>query len=231
MPVLLTTAFPTGGEVFDTVRSMLNDADLIATNTIVSAVRAGTITTITTIQPHQLQIGNYVTVQSVSNPSFNGSFVVEDIPTPNSFVYVQVGAPDASSVNGLVQMIVKGDVFTDNVLLNHANKAYRKVQARLFENGAPSMTTEVELTLPAGTIQLLDTTDPQLPPDFVAPRIIRERISGQLYYNNPPMRRVNYLPSVAPAAYLGVYSWYEDGLHFIGAFNDIDIALRYMVAL
>src|SRR4030095_1068410 len=230
MPVLLTTAFPSGQDVFSTVRSMIHDADLVATNTITGVTRVSTVSTITTSQPHLLQIGNYVQIASVSDNTFTGSSQVEAIPTPTTFQYVQTGEPDSISTNGIVQMLIQGDVFTDNVLLPLANKAYRKVQARLFENGAPSMTSEALITLPAGTTMLLDTTDPQLPVDFVAPRIIRERIAGQTYYNNPPLRRVNVLPSIAQCAYLGLYAWFEDGIYFVGSTNDIDIALRYFVA-
>jgi hypothetical protein len=233
MPVLGTTAFPTGSECFSLVRSLLNDADLVATSTITQtgAVRAGSITTITTAAAHGLQIGDTVQVAFVSDVSFNGTFTVLSVPGPTSFAYQQAGAADASSGNGVVQVLIQGDVFTDNVLLNFANKAYRKLQNRLQENGSPSTSTEVIITLPIGTTQLTDTTNPQLPPDFLAPREIHERITGNPFFNNRPMSRWNMLPSVAQQTYNGGYAWFEDGLQFIGSLSSTDIRLRYFMAM
>jgi len=233
MPVLNTTAFPTGSECFSLVRSMLNDADLVATSSIVQtgAVRAGSITTITTAAVHGLNIGDTVQISFVSDVSFNGSFTVLTVPSPNSFTYQQPGAANASSGNGVVQLLIQGDVFTDNVLLNFANKAYRKVQNRLQENGSPSTSTETIITLPINTTQLTDTTNPQLPTDFLAPREIHERITGNPFFNNMPMARWNMLPSVAQQTYNGGYAWFEDGLAFIGSTSSTDIRLRYFMAM
>lgn len=233
MPALGTTAFPTAGNIFSLVRSLLNDADLVATSTITptGATRASNVVTITTSAAHGLAIGNVVTIGSISDTSFNGTQTVTATPTATTFQYNQTAA-NATSGNGVVQLAIQGDIFTDNVLLPLANKAYRKVQARLQSNGSKSMTSEAFLTLTANQTQLLDTTSPQLPVDFLAPRDLSERISGSnLAY--VPMGQVNIIPSFpsnVPLATNGIFAWFEDGIYLPGATNAMDIRLRYFVA-
>lgn len=232
MPVLGTTAFPQASEVFQLVRSMLMDADVPFTVTIgpIGAVRNSGIATITTTSPHNLQVNDIVQVASVTDSTFSGTQTIIAVPTGSSFQYVNAGA-NATSGNGIVSPVVQGDVWTDTVLLPLANKAYRKVQTRLLENGSSSTTTEVVIpNFPAGATQLLDTTSPQLPVDFLAPRTLRERIVGQLYFG-APMGRVDMLPSCQQQPLNGVYAWFEDGLNFLGATSATDLSLRYFLAL
>ena len=234
MPVLATTAFPTGSEVFDLVRALLMDRDILPPVTIppTGAVRASNIATITTNSAHGLQIGNVVQVQSVSDSSFSGTQTVINVPTSTSFQYVNVGGP-ATSGNGIVQEIVQGDWATDAVLLPFANKAYRKVQNKLLANGSKTQTNEAYTTLPVNAIQWLDTTSPALPADFLAPRDLAERINGSgLAY--VPMRQVNVLPSFQDNTIRntnGMYAWFNEGLFFLGAINALDVRLRYFTAL
>lgn len=213
---------------------MLMDADIPYTVTIppTGAVRTlGSLVTITTNSPHNLQQGAIVQVQSVSDPSFSGTQTVTAIPSPTTFQYNSVGA-NVTSGNGIVSPVVQGDWATDTVLLPLANKAYRKVQSRLSENGSKTMTSEVYLTLAANATQLLDTTNPALPADFLGPRDLSERISGSgLAY--VPMSPVNVLPSFSDASVRnknGIYAWYEDGINFPGCVNAMDMRLRYFVA-
>ena len=231
MPVIATTAFSTAGQAMQLVRSMLNDADipLVDLITPTGAARVSTVATITTQQAHGLQIGSIVQVSGVSDSSFNGSQSVAAVPTATTFQYVQFGAPDGTSGNGTVSLLVQGDWATDAVLIPLVNKAYRKVQTRLLENGSPSATDDTQITLPAGTIQLNDSTNPQLPVDFLAPRTIRERITGNLYFG-PPMEPVSELHSRPQSAVNGCYAWFGDGINFLGALNDTDIWLRYFLA-
>lgn len=232
MPVLATSAYPSGSEVFSLVRSLINDADIPINIPIgpTGAVRAGTITTITTTVAHGLQVGNIVQVQSVSTTSFNGTQTVLAVPTASTFTYVQPSLPNASSGNGVVSIIIQGDVFTDQVLLNFANKAYRKVQARLMQSGSRSQITETTyFNVPAGTLSLTDSTSPQLPVDFLAPRDLWDRITGQTYFNNP-MSPVDYIPNAAQGATNRVFAWYEDGIYFLGALSNTDIRMRYSLA-
>jgi len=213
---------------------MLNDADIPFTVTIppTGAVRTlGSLVTMTTNSPHNLQQGSIIQVQSVSDSSFNGTQTVLAILSPTQFTYTSTGA-NVTSGNGIISPIVQGDWATDAILLPLANKAYRKVQSRLQENGSKTMTSEVYLTLAANATQLLDTTNPPLPADFLGPRDVSERISGSgLAY--APMGQVNVLPSFSDSSVRqrnGVFAWYEDGLFFPGSVNAMDIRLRYFVA-
>jgi len=210
------------------------DADIPFTVTIppTGAVRTlGSLVTMTTNSPHNLQAGNIIQVQSVSDLSFNGTQTVLAILSPTQFTYTSTGA-NVTSGNGIISPVVQGDVYTDTVLIPLANKAYRKVQSRLQENGSKTMTSENYLTLPANATQLLDTTNPQLPADFLGPRDVSERINGSgLAY--APMGQVNVLPSFSDSSVRqrnGVFAWYEDGLYFPGSVNSMDIRLRYFVA-
>ncbi len=67
------------------------------------ASRNGTsgIVTITTTNPHGLNIGQSVTIAGVSDASFNGTFTIVDVPTVTTLTYAQAGAT-ATSGSGTV---------------------------------------------------------------------------------------------------------------------------------
>lgn len=233
MPVLGTTAFSTAGDVFSLVRSLLNDADIpnILTITPTGAVRAGNAVTITTAAAHGLQIGDKVQIASVTDVSFNGTQVVVSALTNTTFTYNQAGA-NASSGNGLVSILVQGDWATDAVLVPLANAAYRKLQRRMWQAGSKTTTNDVILSnVPASTTQLSDSSTPQLPVDFLAPRELWERIagSGTGFVGFVPMKQVDAIPNVPVAGYNGVFSWWDETLNFLGATSILDIRLRYFV--
>lgn len=201
------------------------------TITPAGAVRAGNFVTITTAVAHGLQQGSIVQIGSVSDVSFNGTQTVVSVPTSTTFTYNQTGA-NVSSGNGVVSILIQGDWATDAVLVPFANAAYRKLQRRMWDAGSKSTSTEVILTnVAANTQQLSDTSTPQLPVDFLAPREIFERItgSGTGFIGFVPMKPVDVLPNVPQAGYNGVFTWYGDTLNFLGATSALDIRLRYFV--
>jgi len=232
MPVIGTTAFSTAGDVFSLVRSLLNDADIPNFLTIAptGAVRAGNLVTITTAIAHGLQIGNIVQIGSVSDSSFNGTQTVFGVPTSTSFTYNQAGA-NSNSGNGTVAILVQGDWATDAVLVPFANAAYRKLQRRMWDAGSKTTTNEVILQLPANFTQLSDSSNPQMPVDFLAPRELWERIqgSGTGLVGFVPMRPVDVLPNVPVAGYNGVFAWWDEALNFLGATSALDLRMRYFV--
>src|SRR5215469_2564658 len=235
MPVLGSTAFPLVSEVNALVRSMLNDADIPSNSPITptGAVRNSGVVTITTSVAHGLFIGQTVQVSSVSDVSFSGTQVVATTPTSTTFTYLQAGA-NTTSGNGIVSLLIQGDVYTDQVLLPLVNKAYRKLQFRLMQAGSRSTTSEVTFSnVPAGTTSLTDSTAPpfQLPVDFLAPRLIWDRTAGALYFNAAPMTPVDYLPNVAQGSFNRVFAWYQDGIYFLGATQTTDVRMRYVVGL
>lgn len=229
MPIVGTSAYSNLSEAFSLTRSLLNDADIPSILTIppVGTVRAGNIVTITTNLPHGLQVGGIVQVASVSDSSFNGSQTVFSVPSSTTFTYQQAGS-NTSSGNGTVSILIQGDWATDAILLPLANKAYRQVQNRLLQAGSKTATNDVilEPAMAIGQQQLSDTSSPQLPPDFLAPRELFERIAGQPYFG-APMRPVDALPSCPQAAFNGCFSWYNDCINFVGALNSLEVRLRY----
>ncbi|HKW74951.1 MAG TPA: MBG domain-containing protein, partial [Terriglobales bacterium] len=68
---------------------------------IVTAVRASNVVTITTPVPHQLFPGQKITIQGVTDTTFNGTFTIVDTPSATTFTYNQTAA-DASSKGGAV---------------------------------------------------------------------------------------------------------------------------------
>jgi len=229
VPVVSSTAFPVAGEVMQLVRSLLNDADIPDIQIVAStgAVRSSGGVTITTTTAHNLQVGNIVQVANVYDTSFNGTFQIDSVPTATTFTYPQTAA-DASSGNGTVSNIIQGDVFTDTVLLPLVNSAYRKVQNRLLQTGSKTTTGIAELTLTVGQTDINDSgpIGSQLPVDFLAPREIRERITGQQFYGQP-MKSVDIIPSGPQQAYNYIWSWTDQSILFPGSLNPMDIQLRY----
>ena len=229
MPGVGTSAFALASDVFSLVRSLVNDADIPANIPIIQtgASRAGNIVTIATSIVHNLQIGNIVQVGFVSDSSFNGTQKVLTVPGPTTFTYQQTGS-NTSSGNGTVSILIQGDWATDAVLLPYANKAYRKVQMRLSQGGSKTMTNDIILSpsMAIGQTQLSDTSNPQLPPDFLAPREVYERIAGTPFFGNP-MKQVNSLANGPQGALNGSFAWFDETLNFNGASSALDIRLRY----
>lgn len=213
---------------------MLNDVDIPLVSTIIpnGAVRASNVATITTSAAHNLQPGNIVQIQFVTDPTFNGTYTVQTVPSATTFTYNNTGS-NTTSGTGAASLLIQGDWATDAVLLPFVNKAYRKVQNRLREAGSKTMTSEVTLAIAANAQSITDSTNPQLPATFLAPRELKERItgSGTQFY---PMRPVDMLPTLATGStigYNGVFSWREDGIWFVGASNALDVLIRFFVGL
>ncbi|HEY2115302.1 MAG TPA: fibronectin type III domain-containing protein, partial [Candidatus Angelobacter sp.] len=57
--------------------------------------------TITTTNPHALNIGQTITIAGVADASFNGTFTISDVPTVTTLTYAQAGAT-ATSGSGTV---------------------------------------------------------------------------------------------------------------------------------
>lgn len=227
MPVTGTTAFSSAGEAFNLIRSMLNDADIpnIFTIPVGGIVRFSNVVTVTLTQPHGLQLQNIVQIDFVTDASFVGTQTVTTVPAPNVFTYAQIDV-DATSGNGTVSRIIQGDVWMDAVLIPFVNKAIRKVARRLRSNGSPTTTAEVELTLAPDAFWITDASDPQLPTDFLTPRTLKQRITGQEFYGSE-IPRVNELPSQAENGLITAYAWFDDSIYITPATNQLDVLLRY----
>jgi hypothetical protein len=60
------------------------------------AVRSNNVVTITTTTAHNLYPGASVTIAGVTDTSFNGTFVVQSVPSPTTLTYQQLGAASNS---------------------------------------------------------------------------------------------------------------------------------------
>jgi hypothetical protein len=69
-----------------------------ATKAITAIARASGVVT-ATVTAHGLTVGQFATVQSVLNGTFNGVFVISAVPDVNTLVWAQAGA-DATSSGG-----------------------------------------------------------------------------------------------------------------------------------
>jgi hypothetical protein len=74
------------------------------TVTIASTARENNFVTITTVTPHGFQEGQSVTIAGVTDTTFNGTFVIEQV-SPYTIRYAQTAA-NATSVNGTAAQLV-----------------------------------------------------------------------------------------------------------------------------
>jgi hypothetical protein len=65
-------------------------------NSPTGAVRSNNVVTITTTAAHNIYPGASVTIAGVVDTSFNGTFVVQSVPSPTTFTYQQLGAASNS---------------------------------------------------------------------------------------------------------------------------------------
>lgn len=90
------------------------------------AARSSNVVTITTTTAHNLAIGDTVTIASVTDASFDGTFPVVSVPSSTTFTYNQVGV-DGTSGNGSVTNVQSagGEVLRPytEVSINRANRA------------------------------------------------------------------------------------------------------------
>ena len=120
-----------------------------------------------------------------------------------------------------------GDVYKNEVLLPFLNNAWEELQTELQAHGLPATTqTTTVLTIPAGTLKLDGLSTPNLPANMIEPLDVYERIPGTERWS--PMEERPYgLFRGEPAARLGVWRWEEDGLQFIGSYNEVEALIRY----
>jgi len=157
------------------------------------------------------------------------------------YTYGQVTALVRALLNDVA--IAAGDVYTDAILLPHANAAYRKVQRALATAGSPIfLTDDVELVVaavatpdPSTQVAITDATAApnQLPTDLLEPLKLWERPEGSTdaFVEMADLTAHGGLPSQSQGTTLRFWEWREDGIYFIGATQGVQIRLRYQKAL
>ena len=96
-PITATSNFPANVSVTHTLSPI--PATIVANGA--SRNPATGFVTITTSSPHGLNIGQSVTIAGVTDASFNGTFVIADVPTVTTLTYAQAGVA-ATSGSGTV---------------------------------------------------------------------------------------------------------------------------------
>jgi hypothetical protein len=94
-PLTATSAFPANVSVTHTL------SPIRAVIAAAGALRNANVVTITTTGSHGLNIGQSITIAGVTDASFNGTFTIQDVPSPTTLTYAQAGV-NASSGSGTV---------------------------------------------------------------------------------------------------------------------------------
>lgn len=235
MPVVGASAFPYVSDVTNLVRSLLADLDYPSQSYLAAAPtgasRTSNVSTFTTTSVHGLVPGDTVQVAGVTDSTFSGTFAVLTVPTTTTFTVANAGS-DGTSGNGYVDTISQGDVYSDTVLMPLVNSAYRKVQRKLLDAGSPTMTAFTTYTaLAVDTETLSDTTDPQLPDDFLAPRMLWEKPTGTVDINYRILAAVDNIESTPQLGFNYQYSWSGEAIYLPGATQVLDLKMRYFRSL
>jgi hypothetical protein len=96
-PITPTSAFPANVSVTHTLSPVR--AVIVAGGASRNAATG--VVTITTSTPHALNIGQSITIAGVTDPSFNGTFTIQDVPSVTTLTYAQAGLT-ATSGSGTV---------------------------------------------------------------------------------------------------------------------------------
>lgn len=122
-----------------------------------------------------------------------------------------------------------GATFTDGVLLPFTQMAVENLRIELQGSNIPLVNkTSPAITITAGKIDVGGDTGPALPNDFIEPMNIWERTAGTTD-NYMQMGRRQFLPKIEQiTSYLGVWSWQDQIIKFLGANNNIEIKIDYV---
>ena len=101
LPAPITLTFVGGVSGGGTVSRVID-----ITTAPIGAVRSSNVTTITTIAPHNLSVGQTVTIAGVDNTSFNGNYTIQFV-TSNTIIYSQFGN---NAISGLGTITVTSNV-------------------------------------------------------------------------------------------------------------------------
>lgn len=124
----------------------------------------------------------------------------------------------------------QGIIYSDAALLPLVSKAYRELQTRLARAGmGVSKEVSDRVTIPVGTVSLGDGSG--LPNGLLYPIEIKEGNPGAPFDQFYAMTESNWEPTAIPGQTLGVWSWREEEIKFVGATIVREILIRYMKGL
>lgn len=124
----------------------------------------------------------------------------------------------------------QGIMYTDTALLPLVSKAYRELQIRLSRAGmGPTKEQSDRLSIPAGTTVLGDGSG--LPPGLLYPIEVKEGTPGAPLSSFVTLTETTWEPNHAQGPELGVWSWREEEIKFVGSTANREIYVRYMKGL
>ena len=129
-----------------------------------------------------------------------------------------------------------GAVFTDTLLMQLLNSAYRGLQRELAENGVSVLMEQQDIALDlvgstgVTNTEISDVSSPQLPTDCLAPHMLWERATANTSDVFVPMEKFmsgGSMLNLQPSSYLRLWEWREDKVNLIGATQSITVRMRY----
>lgn len=124
-----------------------------------------------------------------------------------------------------------GSVFNNATLMPLLNSAYRAIQRELAEAGVSVLVSQVDLDLPLTsgltTMELSDSSAPQLPTDLLVPHQLWEQQAGSSDLFVSLEKIVGGLPNLQPGSFLRMWEWREDSIQLLGATSEVTVRLRY----
>lgn len=116
--------------------------------------------------------------------------------------------------------VVGGTIYTDDVLLPHAKKAWLELQNKYIAAGIPFPQT-ISAPITVAALSLILT----LPSDFVSPIQLRERTPNDTTWI--PMTSRRWEPDDPMQSVLGVWSYHDGAINFRGATTERQVKLYY----
>lgn len=123
-------------------------------------------------------------------------------------------------------------LFTDTVTLPYFQIAFNDLKLLTASFGLPinNITSPSSIVIPAGILDLGGPTGPPLPDDLLEILSISERSAGTSN-EFAMMSRLQFLPlGQTQTAYLGIWSWQNQYVNFIGATGNIEVRLQYLAS-
>lgn len=120
-------------------------------------------------------------------------------------------------------------VFTNTVLAEYFKISYEEIRQECEDNQLDiTLKTSEPISIPQGVLDIGGPTGPALPIDLIEPLECWEIPAGT-NDDYMQMRKLRFLPKTGiKTAYLEVWQWADQYIHFLGANGDIQVKLDYI---